>query len=163
MDEKEFRTRVIPLQRLMYGVALKSGMPPDDAADALQETLLRLWRSRGSIPDDPPALKAYCLTTLRNECVTVIRKRRDTDPLEKAETFKAPPEAETAESRDTLNRVETLMKTLPEGQRTVVRMSSFGDFSVTEISEATGFSPGNVRQLLSRARRRLRELIDPQN
>ena len=160
MDEKEFRIRVVPLQRLMYSMALKSGMPPDDAADALQETLLRLWRSRDSIPDDPPALRAYCLTTLRNECVTVIRKRRDADPLDKAIAFKAPPESETAESRDTLNRIETLMDTLPESQRQVVRMSSFGEFSITEISEATGFTPGNVRQLLSRARKRLRQMIE---
>ena len=38
MTEQEFRQRVLPLQRLMYGVALKMGMPPDDAADAVQET-----------------------------------------------------------------------------------------------------------------------------
>ena len=35
MTEQEFRQRVLPLQHLMYGVALKTGLPPDDAADAL--------------------------------------------------------------------------------------------------------------------------------
>ena len=41
MTEKEFRQRVVPLQRLMYGLALKMGMPPDDAADVVQETQIK--------------------------------------------------------------------------------------------------------------------------
>ena len=65
MTEKEFRQRVLPLQRLMYGLALKMGMPPDDAADVVQETQIKLWRHRVDIPDDDGALRMYSLSTLR--------------------------------------------------------------------------------------------------
>lgn len=63
MTEKEFRQRVVPLQRLMYGLALKMGMPPDDAADVVQETQIKLWRHRVDIPDDDGALRMYSLST----------------------------------------------------------------------------------------------------
>ncbi|MDE6027304.1 MAG: RNA polymerase subunit sigma-70, partial [Muribaculaceae bacterium] len=52
MEEKEFRQKVMPLQRMMYALALKLGLPPDDAADAVQETQLRLWRGREGLPED---------------------------------------------------------------------------------------------------------------
>lgn len=75
MTEKEFRQRVLPLQRLMYGLALKMGMPPDDAADVVQETQIKLWRHRVDIPDDDGALRMYSLSTLRRECITMMRRR----------------------------------------------------------------------------------------
>lgn len=76
MTEKEFRQRVLPLQRLMYGLALKMGMPPDDAADVVQETQIKLWRHRVDIPDDDGALRMYSLSTLRRECITMMRRRK---------------------------------------------------------------------------------------
>ncbi len=48
----------------MYGLALKMGMPPDDAADVVQETQIKLWRHRVDIPDDEGALRMYSLLLL---------------------------------------------------------------------------------------------------
>ena len=59
MGEKEFRQKVLPLQRMMYALALKIGLPPDDAADAVQETMLKLWRGREGIPEEPRQLHAW--------------------------------------------------------------------------------------------------------
>ncbi|MDE6028214.1 MAG: sigma-70 family RNA polymerase sigma factor, partial [Muribaculaceae bacterium] len=72
---------------------------------------------------------------------------------------KAETDAGEIEAKDTRRRMEQLIDALPDGQRRVIRLSSFGEFDVMEISDATGFTPGNVRQLLSRGRKRLRELF----
>ncbi|MDE7414669.1 MAG: sigma-70 family RNA polymerase sigma factor [Muribaculaceae bacterium] len=160
MEEKEFRQRVMPLQRLMYAMALRLGLPPDDAADAVQETQLKLWRGREGIPEDPSGLKAYCITSIRNECLSLLRRRRrETAPLEAATEMGGSVEIPEAEIKDTRRMMEQLIDSLPDGQRRVIRLSSFGEFDVPEISEVTGFTPGNVRQLLSRARKRLREMV----
>ena len=159
MEEKEFRQKVMPLQRRMYAVALKLGMPPDDAADAVQETQLKLWRGREGIPEKPGALTAYCMVSLRNECISILRKRRDQSPLDQAGQIIGETGPEAVEMRDTRRHIEQLIDLLPEGQQRVIRLSSFGEFDVPEIVEATGYSAGNVRQLLSRGRKRLRELF----
>lgn len=158
MSEEEFRKRVMPLQRLMYGMALRMGMSPEDAADAVQETQVRLWRRRDGIPDPPGELKLYCLAAFRNECLTQMRRRRPSVALEEAAELREAP-VEDAEFRDTRARIEMLIDRLPRGQREVIRLSGFGGFDSSEIAEATGQTDNNVRQLLSRGRRRLREMI----
>lgn len=160
MEDKEFRQKVMPLQRLMYAMALKIGLPPDDAADAVQETLLKLWRRREGIPEEEPARNAYCLIAIRNECLTIIKKQRSDLPIEKAAGINSKPTTEAIEAQDTKNLIEHLISYLPDGQKTVIRLSSFGEYDIPEICDATGYSPGNVRQLLSRGRKRLRELLN---
>lgn len=159
MEEKEFREKVMPLQRMMYAMALKMGLPPDDAADAVQETQLKLWRGREGIPEDPSATKAYCMVSFRNECLSILRGRLDTTDIENAAGLRSSSVTEMLEANDTKVRIEQLIDSLPEGQQRVIRLSSFGEYDVMEISEVTGYSPGNVRQLLSRGRKRLRELF----
>ena len=159
MEETEFREKVMPLQRMMYAMALKMGLPPDDAADAVQETQLKLWRGREGIPEDPAATKAYCMVSFRNECLSILRRRLDTTDIENAAGLRSSSVTEMLEANDTKVRIEQLIDSLPEGQQRVIRLSSFGEYDVMEISEVTGYSPGNVRQLLSRGRKRLRELF----
>lgn len=160
MGEKEFRQQVIPLQRLMYSVALKLGLPPADAADAVQETQLSLWRSRGKIPDSEKEIRVYCMASLRNECLGWHRRRRDIEPIETvSEKDIGSTSVNDAEANDTRRYVEKAIDGLPPGQREVVRLSGLGGLATKEITEATGMSAGNVRQLLSRGRRRLRELF----
>lgn len=160
MTEKEFRQRVLPLQRLMYGIALRMGMPPDDAADAVQETQVNLWRHRDGIPEDQDDLRLYSITALRRECISMLRKRKPSVTLDEVTERQAPEEGASAEYRDTRQRMEVLIDSLPPGQCRVVRLSSFGGLDNAEIAEVTGQTETNVRQLLSRGRRRLRELLN---
>ena len=124
MIEKEFRERVVPLQRLMYGIALRMGIPPDDAADTVQETLIRLWRHRDGIPLQPGETRLYCLGAFRNECLTWLRRKRAAVPLEEAGAIAADDSPQT-EYRDTRRRIEVLIDTLPGGQREVIRLQRF--------------------------------------
>ncbi|MDE5752093.1 MAG: sigma-70 family RNA polymerase sigma factor, partial [Duncaniella sp.] len=67
-------------------------------------------------------------------------------------------QSETLPDPDTAAFLEKMIDTLPAAQQTVVRLSLCGELSNDEIAEATGQSPDNVRQLLSRGRRKLRVL-----
>lgn len=62
------------------------------------------------------------------------------------------------EGKEALGNVLKLMRLLPETQRKVVELSSVRGLSNAEITDITGLSDENVRVLLSRGRRRLREL-----
>lgn len=159
MTEQEFRTKVMPLRRLMYGVALRMGIPPDDAADAVQETQIRLWRRREGIPPDAAELKLYCMASMRNECLTRIKLRKATQPIEEA-ISKSSGEPDFLEIKDTQSQIEIMIRRLPKGQRDAIRLSAFGEYETSEIADALGQTETNVRQLLSRGRKRLREMMN---
>ncbi|MDE6007229.1 MAG: sigma-70 family RNA polymerase sigma factor [Muribaculaceae bacterium] len=159
MTETEFRKHVMPLQRLMYGIALRMGIPPDEAGDTVQESLLRLWRHRNRIPSPDAGLKVYCIAAHRNECISWLKHSRYDAPIEEASNISAPL-SEDAEFRDTSSRLSELIDALPAGQREVIRLSGIGGLDNNEIAELTGQTDNNVRQLLSRGRRKLRVLLE---
>lgn len=158
MTETEFRQEVMPLQRFMYGIALRMGIPPDEAGDAVQEALLRLWRHREGIPRAPGELRLYCMTALRNQCLSQLGKMRRDAEIGEAVSIPAVV-ADDTEYKDTRFQIECLIDRLPEGQRRVIRLSSFEGLGNDEIAALTGQTDNNVRQLLSRGRKRLRQLI----
>ncbi len=159
MEEKEFRAKVMPLYPRMYALALRLGLPPDDASDIVQETLISLWRGREGIPESPAELTAYCITALRNGTLRRLKHRSPTVPIEMALNEVSELKAPTVEENDTRNRVENLIENLPRGQQQIIRMSLFAEMEIPEIAQETGYTRDNVRQLLSRGRKRLRELL----
>ena len=52
------------------------------------------------------------------------------------------------------------MNKLPEQQRQVLQLRAFNECSFEEIESITGLTSVNVRTLLSRGRRRLKELYN---
>lgn len=158
MTEEEFRLKVLPLRRQMYCLALRMGIPPDDAADAVQDTQIRLWRRRDGIPSLHAELKLYCIAAMRNECLSRIRHKKPTGPIDEA-VFESAVEYDEVEYADTRQRMDILISKLPAGQREAIRLSAFGQLDNTEIASRMGQTESNVRQLLSRGRRKLREMM----
>ena len=68
--------------------------------------------------------------------------------------------SEDAEQSDSVRHIRRLIETLPSSQQRVLILSSMYHLDTAEIAKATGLSPGNVRQLLSRGRKRLRDLLN---
>ena len=159
VTQEEFRRDILTLKQSMYGIVLRMGISPDDGADVVQETMIGLWRSRDSIPATAADRRSYCLHALRNRALTYISRRRERYPLDEAAEVNAQPERD-AEYTDTRRRIESLIDTLPPAQRQALRLSAFAALDNSGIAEVTGTSETNVRQLLSRGRRRLRDLID---
>ncbi len=56
-----------------------------------------------------------------------------------------------------MNQLRRLIDRLPDQQRQVLLLRDVNDFSFEEIGEATGLSAVNIRVLLSRARKKIRE------
>lgn len=157
MTLEEFIDCVLPWQRLMFAVAVRMGLSSDDASDAVQEAMVKLWRLRSRL-DDVADIRSYCLAALRNECISSIRRRRDTAPIDAAAGALAAPGSGAEGAADD---IAALMERLPENQRAVIKMRCMADMDFDEISAATGYSQANVRQLLSRARKNLRKLFGP--
>lgn len=131
-----------------------------EASDALQESMLRLWNVRMKL-DGVTNQRAYCMATVRNVALGMLDSgNRRMVPIDVAEDQASGSDvAHELEVREAVARVELEIGRMPESQREVMRMSSFGGLSNQEIAEATGMTYDNVRAVLSRGRRKLRELL----
>lgn len=126
------------------------------AEDLVQETFARAWSAWASQRDEK-AVKAWLYTIARHEHARLHEKKRpDVDP-------EAELEALVATTRDPglqldLRRAFGL---LPEAYRDCLLMQVLGGLSSAEIAAAAGASEEAVNMRLSRARRALRDLLDP--
>lgn len=160
MDSSAFKRLLLPHYRQMYITAMTILRNSDDASDAVQEAFTRLWEKRDDLPNiDNP--EAYCVTTIRRICID--RLRRTTYPINDLteDTLLISDDSdEQADNRESIQLVTLLMSKLPEQQRQVLQLRAFNDCSFEEIESITGLTGVNVRTLLSRARRRMRELFN---
>lgn len=153
MDSESFRQQILPVYQRMFAVALRMfDGNRDNAYDAVQDTIAALWERRRElqISVSPEAL---CITAVRNRCISLLRARRMEASIDDYVNVAARDDADS----DT-ERVYMAVNLLPESRRTAVRMSMKG-FDHHEIASELGTTEGNVRQLLSRGRNQLKEIL----
>lgn len=162
MDEQQFKGCVMPLYKTLYAYALTILHDESDAADCLQDSLSRLWENRQKL-SDVGNIKAYAIVTVKNIAITMAAKasqkgsRLDDEPPDISDPSPTP--AGALELHEDLLSIRELLRMLPENQRKVVLLSGVAGLSNSEIGKATGLSDDNVRVLLSRGRKKLKNLF----
>ena len=160
MDKQGFKQTFLPLHPRLYRIAYALLENRQDAEDALQELYLKLWNKRGEL-DQLEHAEAYCTTLMRNLCLDTLRSashkagRQAVEKLDIAENSLE----EGIDRRDDLRMVRRLIDRLPENQQLVIRLQAVEGYSPDEIETLTGLSAVNIRVLLSRARKTLREQL----
>lgn len=140
----------------LYRFCLAMVRNPEDAQDALQNTMIKVLRA---LPGEKRKieLKPWLYRIARNEAVEVLRRRRDSAELE-PELAAAPGVAETAETRERLRTLLADLEQLPERQRAALLMRELSGMDFAEIGIAFDTSAAVVRQTLYEARLGLRQL-----
>ena len=161
MNAEEFKSIYYPFHPKLYRIAFALLNNADDAEDILQDTYYKLWSQRAELTNILQP-EAFCVRLLKNLCLDFLRKPRNRSDNEPAElmqiTTETTPEDEL-ESKEKIEQIEALIERLPEKQRIVIQMRGSGDCSSEEIEAATGESAENVRVLLSRARKSLKNML----
>lgn len=161
MEAETFKQRFLPFHPKLYRIALALVESPEDAEDILQEAYTRLWSKRASLEavQNP---EAFAITIVRNLCLDFLRSPRSNSRSEPLEAITLPSEDSPdrqVEQRDQLRQMRRLIEELPPNQRQVIRLRGMEDCSLEEIAQITGFSDANVRTLLSRARKYIKEKL----
>ncbi|MDR1601384.1 MAG: sigma-70 family RNA polymerase sigma factor [Tannerella sp.] len=162
MDAKEFTARFYPFHPKLYQVAYTLLNNPDDAEDILQDVYCRLWDRRKELSELRQP-EAFCVTLVRNFCIDFLRSPRhraddEADSMLQIGTNTTPESEFVAD--ESVRRIEKLICRLPEKQRIVMQLRACEECTPEEIEAATGESAANVRVLLSRARKTLREWLN---
>ncbi len=161
MTAATFKSTFLPLSATMYRTAYSLLGNQQDAEDAVQEAFIRLWQKRDRLPVNKD-LGAYCQTLVRNLCIDEMRRGRLAEADTTAENLRVAGETSASsalETKEAVEQVEHAIHTLPENQQRVVELHLMHDRSLSEIEQETGFSPVNVRVLLSRGKKKLQQLL----
>lgn len=156
MSTEEFTELYLPLRGALYRVAFFILESEDDAMDAVQDLYLKLLSSPDAL-ETVRNPKAYCITLMRNICLDRVRKasRRSESEVMEAVSDESPAD-ERMSDRQRIKDICQKLSSLPERERTVLRMKVFEDLSYDEIQKRTGIGYLSLRVLLSNARRKLR-------
>lgn len=154
---RQFDTLCTPLRTDLFRFVFWLCHDRPLAEDVMQETLLRAWRSFGSL-DDPRAVKPWLLTIARRELARVFeRKRLETvniDALTEAQQGRLA----VSDSHEVEEMRHALMQ-LELGYREPLILQVLFGYSTAEIARHMELSLPAVLSRLSRARQRLRRQL----
>ena len=150
MDEQEFEQAVRRLQTRMYRMAVSVLWNDEDAADAIQEAILRAWQKRRSLRR-PEAFDVWLMRILLNECRNIQRKIR----------FQAVPlEADVAANEAPDFGLREALRRLPEKYRTPLLLHTLDGYPVAEVARMLRVPVSTVRGRVYQARKQLRTLLE---
>lgn len=159
MDATSFKQQFLPYHQKLYRVAFRLMGNAQDAEDMVQEAYLKLWKKRDELPQ-VSSIEAYCVTLIKNLCYDELRSAHIDEDSRLPEELNLSTDnnvAHEVEQRDEINQVKKLIGQLPQQQKQVILLRDVNDCSFEEIEQATGLSAINIRVLLSRARKKIRE------
>lgn len=163
MTHNEFISRIVSLSPRIFPMAARMLKNEEDANDAVQEIMIKLWNSRKKLGKHPN-LKGFVFLTARNHCLDIIKHKRpgnySTENLE--EDYLSREESLPMEDREISEIIRSVINELPGNQAEVVLLRDIDGLDFDEISAITGISKEHTRVLLSRARKyigkRLKEI-----
>ena len=144
----DWETLVTENENRLYRAALAILGDPQEAEDAVQDAFLKLLEKG---PEKLERPDAWLMRVLVNGCRSRLRLGwRRVGPL--PDTLLAPAPEERAELEELFS--------LPPADRAVIHLFYYEGCSTQEIAHMTGQRPGTVRSRLTRARQRLKKLLE---
>lgn len=160
MDQKTFIQLVSPFKDKIYRVAKRLLVSHDEAQDATQEVLTKLWMQRSKIKKYR-SVEAFTMTMTKNYCYDKL-KAKSSNNLKIVHSNYEDHSGNTSRQVEVADEVAwlfKLMKNLPQQQQLIVQLRDVEQFNNTEIAEMLELSEVAVRVALSRARKSLRESL----
>lgn len=132
-----------------YKVARAILQNDDDAADAIQDTLLTCWEKMDTLRENR-FFKTWATKILINHCYGILRRKKSVAYVEELPELSAEPENFDMEWKEALSYLQ-------EEYRIIVILYYAQGFKTKEIASLLRIPDGTVRTRLSRARKLLKD------
>lgn len=133
----------------------------DDVDDALQDAFVRLWNRRGDL-DTESVVEGVAVTAVRNICIDNVRRStvRRHDDIDDNPSAAAVSCDDFDKERDELyGEVTSLIeRELSERDRRILYLRDRDGWEMEDIAAEMGLSEVNVRVILSRCRKTIRQI-----
>lgn len=165
MNQQEFMVLITPFKDKLYRIALRLLVAADEAQDATQEVLLKLWTNKEKLKNYKN-VEAFAVTMTKNFCLDRLKSKQASNvAIKPIHNFRTANDLEKEIiTRDSSNHIMELIDKLPEQTRLVIQLRDVEQYDFEEIATMLDMKEATVRVTLSRARKQLRkELIATHN
>jgi RNA polymerase sigma-70 factor (ECF subfamily) len=162
---KDFKRIVNQQRHRVYTYASYMLCNQEEAEDATQEVLVRLWRHWGEL--DEKTVAAWLIRVARNACIDRLRSRRARNLRVAAGggdgtiegVSMAPAPDEIVEARELRDQIQLALTRIDEPYRSLIIMREIQDMTYNEISESMDLPLNTVKSYIHRGRRALRDAL----
>ena len=161
MELTEFKQLVIPFSPKLLRFANRILGNTENAKDVVQDVFLKLWLMRDQLQTLRSA-EAYAMTMTRNLCIDQLRKLRPerlTDEMSHQQGGTEDELESVMDWKEEGSRGIQIVNQLPELQRTVIHLRDIEGYNADEVMEMLGMNANAMRVTLSRARKKVREIM----
>lgn len=155
MTAQEFQNLIPTLRPQLVALATRYLKDSDEAEDIVQDAMLKLWLLRNQVIGN---VEAFALAMVRNMALNRLRRQQRHQTVSDFEKMEAAMAEEQARADDEENvaRLMSIVDSLPDRQKTVLRLHDMEGMDYEQIAELTGASVTALRQMVSRSRRLVR-------
>lgn len=160
MDQSEFLKVVMPVKDKLYRLAKRLLVSSEEAEDATQEVLMKLWAGKKKIAGYKN-VEAFAMTMTKNFCLDRLKSRQSGNLKLVHSNYEdgSPSLDRQLENRDSVSWVGKIMESLPEQQKLVLQLRDVEEYEFEEIGEMLDMNLTTVRVTLSRARKAVRQKL----
>lgn len=160
MNQAEFLNIVVPFKDKVYRLAKRLLVSNEEAEDATQEILLKLWSNKEKI-EEYKNVEAFSMTMTKNFCLDKLKSKHAQNLKIVHSNYKDEHTSlqKQLELNDSVNWVGKIIEELPEQQKMVIQLRDIEQYDLDEIADMLGMKNTTVRVTLSRARKTIREQL----
>ncbi|MDO6807919.1 RNA polymerase sigma factor [Zobellia galactanivorans] len=160
MQQADFLKIVGPFQDKLYRLAKRLLVSREEAEDATQEILLKLWAKKKNM-GQYKNVEAFAMTMTKNFCLDRLKSKQAGNLKLVHTNYKEGGSSlqKKVEAKDSVSWVQKIMEDLPEQQKMVLQLRDVEEYDYDEIADMLEMKPTAVRVALSRARKTVREKL----
>ena len=170
-DAGAFEQLILPYEKKVYNIALQMFKNEQDAYDAAQEVLIKVYRNLGKFKFES-AFSTWLHRLAMNTCIDEYRKRKrhmdhtmsmspaneEEGPVRDLKDHQPTPE-EAVLKKEKVMEVREALAQMKEEQRIMIVYRDIQGFTYDEIAIMCECSLGTVKSRISRARKALKDII----
>ncbi|RCW91394.1 RNA polymerase sigma factor [Winogradskyella arenosi] len=160
MNQADFVSLVMPFKDKVFRLAKRLLVSREEAEDATQEILLKLWNNSKKI-GEYKNVEAFSMTMTKNFCLDRLKSKQASNLkiVHSNYTDDHTSLQKQVEAKDSVDWVSKIMEALPEQQKIIVQLRDIEAYDFSEIAEMLDMNETAVRVNLSRARKTIREKL----
>ncbi len=160
MKQSEFLNVVMPFKDKLFRLAKRLLVSTEEAEDATQEILLKLWSKNEKI-EKYKSVEAFAITMTKNFCLDRLKSKQSNNIRLVHSNYE---DGNTSlqkqlEVSDSVAWVNKIIEEIPDQQKMVLQLRDVEQYDLDEISKMLDMKPTAVRVALSRARKAVREKL----